>query len=70
MMNNKLVTEKAAAEILGIAQSTLRVQRCRGAVPGGLPVVPFVRMGKNCVRYIESDLQKFINDHRVEGGAA
>lgn len=68
----KLLNEKEAAARLHVAPITLRKQRCIGATPGGLPLIPWVKLGCR-IGYIESDIDAIIQAHRVDptgGGAA
>lgn len=54
-MNDRLVTGNEAAEILGIAERSLRWHRWHGSSP-----VPFVKVGRRCF-YRMSDIQAFIS---------
>lgn len=60
-----LLSEKDAAVYLGLAPTTLRQQRSDGARDRRIPVIPFVRMGR-AIRYRVTDLDAFIEQHRVE----
>ena len=67
-MNAKyqLFTEKEAAKLLAVAPGTLRVQRCVGASEKGLPMVPYLRIGR-AVRYRLQDIQQYIDGHVMMG---
>lgn len=54
-----LIDEVAAAELLGLAPSTLRNMRCSGGGP------PFTRVGDRSIRYDPRDLEKWISARRV-----
>lgn len=64
--NYQLITEKQAAKLLAVSPGTLRVQRCVGASPKGLPMIPFVRIGR-AVRYRLRDIQRYIDGQDVYG---
>ena len=49
--DNYLVTEKTAAEMLGVTTRSLQAWRYKGGGP------PFVRISARCVRYRISDLK-------------
>ena len=51
-----LVTEKAAARLIGLSDSTLIAARFRGT-----PILPFLRLGKRSIRYRVSDIHDFVN---------
>lgn len=51
-----LITEKAAARLIGLSDTTLIAARFRGA-----PLLPFVRIGKRSIRYRISDVHAFVN---------
>jgi hypothetical protein len=59
----KLLNEKETAQILGLTPITLRKQRCVGETPGGMPLVPFIKMGTR-VRYIEADVLEYVENLR------
>ncbi len=75
----QLITEKEAAKLLAVSPGTLRVQRCVGASAKGLPMIPYLRIGR-AIRYRLRDIQQFIDGHdmtgvteaaeRTEGGGA
>lgn len=58
----QLLDEKAAAKLLSVSPGTLRVQRCTGASPHGLPKLPYIKIGR-CVRYRLSDIARYIDAH-------
>lgn len=55
----KVLTEHVAAELLGLSVTTLRAWRHQKK---GLR---FVRFGR-AVRYLQADIERFINEHVVE----
>lgn len=59
-----LINEKQAAELLGLSAATLRIQRSIGERPGGLPLIPYVKLGRS-VRYDSDELQSLVDAHRV-----
>lgn len=50
-----LITEKAAARLMSISESTLIAARFRRA-----PLLPFVRIGKRSIRYRISDVHALV----------
>lgn len=58
-----LLTTKQAAEILGIAEVTLRTARSRGQIEGRI-WLPFVRVGR-AIRYRRIDILVFIEQNLV-----
>lgn len=54
-----LMTEKEAARRLSISPTTLRVRRCTGPTPNGIPAIPFVRIGR-AIRYRRVDIEQFV----------
>jgi excisionase family DNA binding protein len=63
MSTSQLLTEKEAAQRLGLSVSTLQQRRFRGRPP------VFVRLGKS-VRYRPEDLDAFVAQSRVNPLAA
>ena len=55
---------KQAAVYLGVSEQTLRKQRSTGPRPRGMPVVPFVRVGRR-ILYIIEDLDRWLESHRL-----
>ena len=62
----QLLTEKETARLLAVSPGTLRVQRCVGATAKGLPMVPYLRIGR-AIRYRLQDIQQFIDGHDMFG---
>lgn len=58
-------TELEAAEYLGLHPTTLRKARMEGHRTKRCPAPPFVRLGR-AIRYLRVDLDKFLNQHRVD----
>jgi hypothetical protein len=59
-----LVTEKAAARLIGISNATLIAGRFRKQ-----PILPFVRVGKRAIRYRLTDIYDFIDRNVVRTAA-
>lgn len=57
-MQDKLLTTKEAAPILGVSEAFLERDRWAGAQ------VPFIRIGSRAVRYRVSDLNAYIDSRR------
>jgi len=57
-MQDKLLTTKEAAPLLGVSEAFLERDRWAGAQ------VPFIRVGARAVRYRLSDLNEFIESRR------
>ncbi|MCF8197883.1 MAG: helix-turn-helix domain-containing protein [Sulfuritalea sp.] len=57
-MQDKLLTTKEAAPILGVSEAFLERDRWAGAQ------VPFIRIGSRAVRYRISDLNAYIDSRR------
>ena len=70
MTTDRLIDSKEAAALLGVSPTTLTTQRSRGARESGFPLVPFIRLGRKCVKYSLADIQAIIDAHRVTGGSA
>ncbi len=55
-----LLNESEAGKVLGIAATTLRIgYRYKG-------LIPFVRLKDKCIRYRQSDLQKFVKSRLIK----
>lgn len=67
-MNHNILNEKDAADYIGLAAITLRMQRARGTRTGGVPPIPYVRLGR-AIRYRVSDLDRYLEEHLVGGPA-
>jgi predicted DNA-binding transcriptional regulator AlpA len=63
------LTERQAAQFLGIAFSTLRQARMQGPRPNRMPTPPYVRLGRR-VLYLRADLERWLASHRILGGGA
>jgi excisionase family DNA binding protein len=59
-MNDKLLTTKQAAPILGVSTSFLERDRWAGAR------VPFIKIGSRAVRYRLSDLHAYIKSRAFQ----
>ena len=58
-----LLTEREAAEFLGIAPGTLRVSRSTGPMDGRI-FIPYVKMGRS-VRYDFEVLKRYLEEHTI-----
>ena len=56
-MSNFLLTTAEAAKYLGVSKAFLERDRWAGAR------IPFIRVGTRTVRYRNSDLEAYINQH-------
>ena len=65
---NRLLTEQEAAQYLRLSRSTLRQQRMKYRPSENLPLIPFVRVGRN-IRYDISDLDAWIVALKVSARA-
>lgn len=63
----KTMTEKEAARYLGISLSSLRHSRLGTKGRTAWEPPPFLKIGRS-VRYLQQDLDKWLNQHRVTGG--
>ena len=65
-MNGKpTLTEKEAAEYLGLSRSTLRQGRMNGSRENRISPPPFIKVGRS-VRYLRVDLDSWLQKYRVE----
>lgn len=62
----RAISEKEAAKYLGIAATTLRQGRCEGRRDNRIPPPPYCKIGTRKIVYLISDLDKWLEDHRVE----
>jgi predicted DNA-binding transcriptional regulator AlpA len=62
----ELLTDKEAAEYLGVSVSFLRKRRMEGARQGKAPPPPFIRLGRLC-RYQPKDLDAWLEARKVAG---
>jgi hypothetical protein len=60
-----LISEKAAAQHIGMSVAFLRDGRCRGVLGGGTPPPPHLKLGRS-VRYAKSDLDEWLDARRVK----
>ena len=65
--HDEILTEKEAAQFLKIAPQSLRCQRSHGPKPDGIPLIPWVKIGRS-IRYCKSDLLAVVQAGRC--GAA
>ncbi len=60
----RLLTETEAANYLNLSRSTLRQQRMKVRPPSGVPLIPYVRFGRN-VRYDVHQFDELIVSQRM-----
>ena len=65
---DRLLTEREAAQFLGVAPGTLRVSRSTGPMPGRI-WLPYIKMGRS-VRYDPATLRAWLAARVVSGEAA
>jgi hypothetical protein len=58
--NPKLLDPSAAADLLGVTPGTLNIWRCNKRYP-----LPYIKVGGRLIRYRESDLLNFLEQHTV-----
>ncbi len=63
----RLLTETETANYLNLSPSTLRQQRMKQRPPSGMPLIPYVRLGRN-IRYDVRELDELIESLRVVDG--
>lgn len=63
-MSDRLLTDTEAAEILGVSAAFLRKARCIGTLGRATPPPPHIQLGR-AVRYRRSDLDRWLDDRRV-----
>jgi hypothetical protein len=64
---NQLLTTFISIDYLNLSRSTLRQQRMKQRRPSGMPVIPFLRFGRN-IRYDVRQLDELIESLRVVNG--
>lgn len=62
-ITQELLTERQAAEYIGLSARFLQARRSRGDSP------PWVRISQTCVRYKVADLDDWITAHTVTNTA-
>jgi len=60
-LDDPLLRPRKVAEMLGIAEQTLAVWRCRQNHGNAAPDLAWVKIGRRSIRYRLSDVQRFIN---------
>jgi len=60
----RLLTGPEAANYLNLSRSTLRQQRMKVRPPSGVPLIPYVRFGRN-VRYDVHQFDELIMSQRM-----
>ena len=63
----RLLTETETADYLNLSPSTLRQQRMKNRRPSGMPLIPYVRLGRN-IRYDVRQLDELIESLRAVDG--
>jgi len=69
MKNPDLMTEKAAAELIGMSTAFLRAGRLHGVLGNRTPAPPHMKLGR-AVRYSRADLDRWLADRRVDRASA
>lgn len=69
MSGRELLDEGAAASVIGMSVSFLRMARLRGNVGNRTPAPPYFKMGRS-VRYDRSDLERWLTDRRIDRAPA
>jgi len=64
-VKKRSLTEKEAANYIGLAPQSLREARCYGPREGHFPPPPHVKLGR-CIRFLKDDLDKWLEKNRVE----
>lgn len=64
-MSKITLTEKEAAEYIGMSRSFLRQDRMNGIREKRTPGPKFLKIGRS-IRYLKDDLDAWLNQHRVE----
>ncbi len=60
-MDEKLLRDEEAAEIIGMSAAFLRKARCVGTIGRATPAPPHVQIGR-AVRYRRADLDRWIDE--------
>ena len=63
-IDDPLLRPRKVAEMLGIAEQTLAVWRCRQNHGNAAPDLAWVKIGHRSIRYRLSDVEKFIDLNR------
>ncbi len=63
------ITEKEAAHYIGMSVPYLRASRCNGNREEHTPAPPYIKVGRS-VRYLIADLDRWLQQNRVELNAA
>lgn len=64
-MNKRSLTEKEAAEYIGMSCSFLRQDRMNGFRQNRTPGPNYIRIGR-AVRYLREELDKWLEENKVE----
>ena len=64
-MNKRSLTEKEAAEYIGMSCSFLRQDRMNGLRKNRTPGPNFIKIGRT-IRYLREELDKWLEMYRVE----
>ena len=64
LVKRNVLTEKEAAFYIGMSRSFLRQDRMNGELKGRTKGPAFIRNGR-CIRYLKSDLDAWLMQHRV-----
>lgn len=65
LLPSNLVTEKDAAQYIGMSVAFLRKSRMEGRRKNRTPGPPYLRLGRKSIRYSLRDLDAWLLEHRV-----
>lgn len=68
-MNKRSLTEKEAAEYIGMSRSFLRQDRMNGIRENRTPGPNYVKIGR-AVRYLKEELDKWLENYKVDRAIA
>lgn len=66
---DRAITEREAAEILGLARMTLRQMRSRGSRGANIPELPYYKYSARCIRYSLADVLQWKEARKVNATA-
>jgi predicted DNA-binding transcriptional regulator AlpA len=68
MTSRDLLSEAAAAKLIGMSVAFLRMDRCRGTLGNRTPPPPYLKLGRT-VRYDRADLDSWLTERRIDPAA-